>query len=431
MRLLIVDDDAASRTVVRALLKQHVQAQLIEAQDGAEALDLIQSQSPDVVFLDLKMPVMDGIEVLETLRADSSYQALPVIVMSAAGDTAMVQRAISLGISDYLVKPLRPLTVDKRIPNVLAAIEKRRSRGKLRPAPMRSAKRDAEGGRRILIVDGDVNFRTFFVGLYDQEHEIVEAQNGTEAARSLARWTPDIACLGAGLKLPTERVLARKLRMMDPDHPVAVFLCTEKATVSDEEAADFDGVLHKTFVVAAFRKEFAEVALGRGNSPQYVFGLINDRIRDDVVTAMRQTLGVTTMQETRMLEPGEAAKIVTDIWATVELTGTPETLSITVAIAGSRADIEHLAERMVGGPMTFEEGAGDAFGELVNTVGGRVEATLEAQGVPLKIGLPVVAATSVPADPERWRIMMPFETEGGERVLLAIGAPHAAPGGAA
>jgi DNA-binding response OmpR family regulator/CheY-specific phosphatase CheX len=343
----------------------------------------------------------------------------------------MVQRAISLGISDYLVKPLRPLTVDKRIPSVLTAIEKRKNSGGLRPTPMRAAKHDSEGSRRILIVDGDVNFRTFFVGLYDQEHEIVEVQNGTEAARALARWTPEIACLGAGLKLPTEHVLARKLRALDPDHPVSVFLCTERATVSDEEAAHFDGVLHKTFVVAAFRKEFAEVALGQGNSPQYVFGLINERIHDDVVTAMRQTLGVTTMQEARMLDAAEAAAISTEVWATVELTGTPETLSVTVGIAGSRADVEQLAERMVGGPMTFEDGAGDAFGELVNTVGGRVEATLEAQGVPLKIGLPIVAATGAPADPERWKIMMPFETDGGERVLLAIGMPWSAPEDAA
>jgi CheY-like chemotaxis protein len=290
-----------------------------------------------------------------------------------------------------------------------------------------SMKKDSEGSRRILIVDGDVNFRTFFVNLLQDEHEIVEAQNGTEAARALSRWTPDIACLGAGLKLPNERVLARKIRSLEHENGLSVFLCTDRATVSDDETADFDGVLHKSFVPAAFRKEFTEVALGRGNSPQYVFGLINDRIRDDVVTAMRQTLGVTTMQEARMIDVSEAGKILTEIWATVELTGTPETLSISVAIVGSRADIEHLAERMVGGPMSFEEGAGDAFGELVNTVGGRVEATLEAQGVPLKIGLPTVAATNAPADPERWKILMPFETDGGERVLLAIGTPETAP----
>lgn len=429
MRLLIVDDDAPSRSVLRALLKRHLHAQVIEAEDGAEALDTIQRTAPDAVFLDLQMPVMDGLTVLEALREDPTYRSLPVVVMSAVGDGTAVKRAIGLGIVDFLVKPLRPLSVDKRILGLLEAIEKRPKGGRAKPAMARIGD---DGGRRILLVDGDVNFRSFFVGLFEQEYEIVEAQNGVEALRALAGWSPDVVCVGSGLKLPTEHMLARRIRALDHDRPVALFLCTERAT-SEEEVAGFDGVLHKTFVPETFRKDFSAVALGDGDPWQRVLGLPSEQLRDDVVTAMRQTVGVTTRQEARLLDPGETAKISTEILASMELRGGPEVAQVDVQLGATRADVEHLAERMVGSPRSFADGAGDTFGELLNTVSGRVVSTLGAHGVALKIGLPRVEESPAVVEPDRFRIVLGFETDGKERVVLVLNAlpPVSAPAAAA
>jgi CheY-like chemotaxis protein len=166
LKLLVVDDDGASRAVLRSLLKQHLSALVSEAEDGAQALDMIERGAPDAVFLDLQMPVMDGLEVLEMLRKDPAYRSLPVVVLSALSDRATVQRAISLGIADYLVKPLRPLIVDTRILALLTAIEKRQRSG--RPHPwVRPTRGSVEGGHRLLLVDNDVNFGAFFVGLFE------------------------------------------------------------------------------------------------------------------------------------------------------------------------------------------------------------------------------------------------------------------------
>ena len=91
------------------------------------ALDIIQQSAVDAVFLDLSMPVMDGLEVLATLRADAAYRSLPVIVLSGQSDPATVRQAIKLGITDYLVKPLRPRLMEARLQSLLAIVAKRQA----------------------------------------------------------------------------------------------------------------------------------------------------------------------------------------------------------------------------------------------------------------------------------------------------------------
>ena len=126
-RVLIADDDRLCRAVLRSMLRQHTSALVIEAEDGGRALDIIQQSAVDAVFLDLSMPVMDGLEVLATLRADAAYRSLPVIVLSGQSDPATVRQAIKLGITDYLVKPLRPRLMEARLQSLLAIVAKRQA----------------------------------------------------------------------------------------------------------------------------------------------------------------------------------------------------------------------------------------------------------------------------------------------------------------
>jgi len=421
LKILIADDDGTSRTVLKSLLKQHFAALVTEAEDGSRALDVIDKGGVDVMFLDLRMPVMDGLEVLEALRADPAHRSLPVVVLSALSDQSTVQRAISLGISDYLVKPLRPLLMDGRILNLLTAIE-RRPTGAQRPSAVRPS-RSAVGGRRVLLVDADVNFAAFFVGLFEEDYEIAHVDNGREAARVLAEWQPEIVVIGSGLRLPSAPDLSRKIRRQRKS--VKLFLCADGPEPEGEDAKVYDGLLPKTFIPDSFRKTFSRIVASEPTARPAALGPLDDQLREDVVTSTRQTLGVTTMQEARVLPADALASFVGEVWSTVELRGGPDLPCVCVGLAATRADVEKLAERMVGAPMTIDDGAGDAFGELINTVGGRVLAGLESRGLPLKIGLPTIAVESAPADAGRWKIVVPFETEGGERLVVCVGLASA------
>jgi len=101
---LVVDDDAAIRRMIIAALKREGDYMLIEAANGREALDLMRGQSPDVVVLDLMMPVLSGWDVLQERQSDPKLRAIPVILISANRDPEIAS-AVDKGICAFLPKP--------------------------------------------------------------------------------------------------------------------------------------------------------------------------------------------------------------------------------------------------------------------------------------------------------------------------------------
>ena len=100
-RFLIVDDDPAIRTFAAVLLADL--AEIIEATNGDEALDLLREKAFDLVLLDWDMPGPNGLEVLKTIR--TLRPRLPVIMVTGEAERVHVLKAIHAGASDYLVKP--------------------------------------------------------------------------------------------------------------------------------------------------------------------------------------------------------------------------------------------------------------------------------------------------------------------------------------
>ena len=136
MRALVVDDQPNVRLLLSHILRKKIGCTVSLATNGIEALDLLGRQPFDLVVLDVMMPVMDGIEMLETMRRRPSLRHLPVIVLSAVRDEGKVRQLVRHGISGYLAKPLRPLDVAERIQDIIARItaaEAQSSRGL--PAP--------------------------------------------------------------------------------------------------------------------------------------------------------------------------------------------------------------------------------------------------------------------------------------------------------
>jgi len=112
--VLIADDDAISRKLLRRLLEQDGYA-VRAAADGVEALELFAEESIDLVLLDIVMPGLDGISVLERLKATPGADHVPVIMISAVDETESVVRCIEIGADDYLPKPFNPVILRARI----------------------------------------------------------------------------------------------------------------------------------------------------------------------------------------------------------------------------------------------------------------------------------------------------------------------------
>ncbi len=103
--VLVVDDDPSiRRMIVAALRRGEVPYNFIEAPNGREALDMMRTEHPDVVVLDLMMPVVSGWDVLRERANDDALKAIPVIVVSANRDPE-VATAVNAGICAFLPKP--------------------------------------------------------------------------------------------------------------------------------------------------------------------------------------------------------------------------------------------------------------------------------------------------------------------------------------
>ena len=120
-KILIVDDEPFNVDYLEQELEE-MDYSIITAFNGRDALDLVRSEKPDLILLDIMMPVMDGFAVLEDLKADPHLRNIPVIVISAVNDLESVVKGIQLGAEDYLPKPFEPTLLHARIS---ASLEKK------------------------------------------------------------------------------------------------------------------------------------------------------------------------------------------------------------------------------------------------------------------------------------------------------------------
>jgi len=116
-RILVADDDAQMRKLVRMILKREGFI-VEEAADGLDALEVMDTHPVDLLILDLDMPRLDGLGVLEELRARVLTSSIPVIVLTARADDTEV-KALDLGAQDYLTKPVQPSSLAARVKAVL------------------------------------------------------------------------------------------------------------------------------------------------------------------------------------------------------------------------------------------------------------------------------------------------------------------------
>ena len=101
--VLVADDDISIHLLAEAALTRDYD--VVTAEDGEECLAILRNSAPDIIVLDLNMPVLDGLTVLKTLRGDPRLTHLPVLVLTASGDESSTRAAFEAGATDYLTKP--------------------------------------------------------------------------------------------------------------------------------------------------------------------------------------------------------------------------------------------------------------------------------------------------------------------------------------
>ncbi|MBI3090186.1 MAG: chemotaxis response regulator CheY [Candidatus Tectomicrobia bacterium] len=121
MRILSVDDFSTMRRIIKNILKQLGFHNVVEADDGMAALEMLRKEKIDFVISDWNMPKMTGIELLKAIRADESLKQIPLLMVTAEAQRQNVIEAAKAGANNYIVKPFTAETLKDKIEKIFTS----------------------------------------------------------------------------------------------------------------------------------------------------------------------------------------------------------------------------------------------------------------------------------------------------------------------
>ena len=237
MNVLVADDDSTTRTLLKRLLVRDFDCTVTEVQNGLEALAELDEHRYSVLLLDVHMPVMGGLETLEAIRG-SAHSSLPVVMLTAERGETVVRRAVALGITDYLVKPLRPNRIGLRLARVLRSVEANRG-----------PQADADAGHvtldthlRVLVAEGDPDYRDFLMDFFRPRCEALQASSGAAALTLCLRTTPGLVFVGGELGIIDADAVVQKIRATTALTGTRVIATVPRSRIAETQARGaYDG----------------------------------------------------------------------------------------------------------------------------------------------------------------------------------------------
>lgn len=243
-KVLVVDDDESVNMFVSRLLKKKFACNVISALNGLEALNTLKEEGADVIFLDVTMPVMNGMETLEALRSDENLREIPVIMLTAVSEKSVVAKVMSLGVFDYMLKPLVYEVTVTRIKELFEKIKAYKIETELKK---RLKEREAENlyDNRILIADTDDQFVNLLKDKIKEKYDVYTASTGADGLQLFMEKKPATVCIGEGLKIINEKLLAQKIKNFSGNYKVVIFAIKRNPVLDDEDKKVFDHVVDR------------------------------------------------------------------------------------------------------------------------------------------------------------------------------------------
>ena len=123
-KILVVDDDAAICSLAGACIRHALgeEYRVAYARNGRKALEAVQRERPDLVLLDILMPVMDGFEVCRQLRSSPETERIPILFLTGLGEESNIEKGLALGGDGYVVKPFNAVALAAQITELLVRL---------------------------------------------------------------------------------------------------------------------------------------------------------------------------------------------------------------------------------------------------------------------------------------------------------------------
>jgi CheY-like chemotaxis protein len=344
MNVLLADDSSTIRTIVKRCLVKEFDCTVTEAENGIEALRALDDQRFSLVVLDVHMPVMDGLEALEMLR-DSVHSAVPVVMLTSDRDQDLFNRAVFLGITDYLTKPLKPDTMVERLGKVLGALDTAATETERED----DDSPDVETDLTVMVAEGDPDHRHFLLDYFGSRCEVLEASTGAEALQLCLSTTPQMVFVGGDLGIVDAPTLARKIRRVDALAETRVVASVPRNQL-DAARADgvYDAVIARSFVAEIFQDQFERLTM-RPDQLASTLEHVHPRFKQGLVTAIEHVFGMALATEVAALDSASPPHAADEVLATkLDLTLQHQRLTLGFELLVRTAEAGDLAARMTG-----------------------------------------------------------------------------------
>lgn len=113
--IMLVDDSTTLRRIQRNIIEKLMTCTIVEASDGKDAIEKLKNFKPDLFFLDVNMPNMDGITLLKYLRSNAQYAGSKIVMCTSESEKTKIIETIKLGANSYIVKPFSPETLEQKL----------------------------------------------------------------------------------------------------------------------------------------------------------------------------------------------------------------------------------------------------------------------------------------------------------------------------
>jgi DNA-binding response OmpR family regulator len=251
-KFLIIEDEQATRELLSVLINKHFKAQLRVAENGKVGLEVMKEFIPDIILLDLSMPVMDGKETLRHIRNDLFLKNIPVVVLTAHGDKETVQDLIENGVSEYVLKPIEFDITIQRIKNVLGSVYSKDKQNTV-------TKTINPNSNQILLVTKDYEFISFVKKSISKEFVVHSAHSGTEGFDKFNTNRPHYIIVCDELNILDKKIMTQKVREISDINEVMIFLLLDNNKPLTSTVFNYDGVIKKSFEKETFLKELSKL----------------------------------------------------------------------------------------------------------------------------------------------------------------------------
>jgi two-component system, cell cycle response regulator len=236
-KILTVDDSKTVRTIVRKAFRGY-DCEILEASNGAEGLMIAGKEAPNLILLDVTMPVMDGVEMLSKLKATPALKSIPVIMLTAEGGRDNVLKIAKIGVRDYLVKPFKEEVL----------VEKTRRVIELDPLAGMGAKAKTifDPADILLVEDKPAVAQQFRDGLKQTPWKIHAIATEAEATAATAQTPPDLVVISFSLVDDFAFTFLRVTRANPKTKHIPIFALVAKSDLQQQQQAmtvGFTGII--------------------------------------------------------------------------------------------------------------------------------------------------------------------------------------------